>query len=164
MASAPKKPTLAPAPVAAKTNAPAAPAAPVPLAPAPEPAVELVSESAPAVEPAPTPEQDAETVQAALLEPTKVVEQVAEQMQAAMLEPAKMVEAMSEPMREIGDQLREAAEKSLGDTRVAFEARTKINRKDFGLNWNVLLETGGWLVSEEVEIVLEIQAVEQQAA
>lgn len=49
-----------------------------------------------------------------------------------------------------------------GGTRVAFEARTKINRKDFGLNWNVALETGGWLVSEDVEIVLEVQAVEQQ--
>ena len=48
-----------------------------------------------------------------------------------------------------------------GGTRTAFEARTKINRKDFGLNWNTLLETGGFLVSEEVEIVLEIQAVAQ---
>ena len=140
MASAPKKPTLAPAPVAAKTNAPAAPAAPVPLAPAPEPAVELVSESAPAVEPAPTPEQGAETVQAALLEPTKVVEQVAEQMQAAMLEPAKMVEAMSEPMREIGDQLREAAEKSLGDTRVAFD-RMRAAAEDTTLAFEASVKT-----------------------
>ena len=48
-----------------------------------------------------------------------------------------------------------------GGTRVAFEARTKVNRKDFGLNWNVVLETGGWLVSEDVEITLEIQAVQQ---
>lgn len=47
-----------------------------------------------------------------------------------------------------------------GGTRVAFEARTKINRKDYGLNWNAVLETGGLLVSNDVEIVLEIQAVE----
>lgn len=46
-----------------------------------------------------------------------------------------------------------------GGTRVAFEANTKVNRKDWGLNWNVALEAGGFLVSEEVEIVLEIQAV-----
>ncbi|HLA64920.1 MAG TPA: YceI family protein [Rhodothermales bacterium] len=46
-----------------------------------------------------------------------------------------------------------------GGTRVAFEAKTKVNRKDWGLNWNVALEAGGFLVSEEVEIVLEIQAV-----
>ena len=48
-----------------------------------------------------------------------------------------------------------------GGTRVAFEGRAKINRKDFGLNWNVVLETGGWLVSEDVEISLEVQAVQQ---
>jgi polyisoprenoid-binding protein YceI len=49
-----------------------------------------------------------------------------------------------------------------GGTRVAFEAGTKLNRKEFGLNWNVALEAGGWLVSEDVEIVLEVQAVQQQ--
>lgn len=49
-----------------------------------------------------------------------------------------------------------------GSTRIAVEARTKLNRKEFGLNWNAVLETGGVLVSEEVEITLEIQAVEQQ--
>lgn len=46
-----------------------------------------------------------------------------------------------------------------GGTRAGFEARTKVNRKDFGLNWNVALEAGGLLVSEQVELVLEIQAV-----
>lgn len=48
-----------------------------------------------------------------------------------------------------------------GGTRAAFEAETTINRKDFGLNWNTVLEAGGVLVSEDVRIVLEIQAVEQ---
>ena len=46
-----------------------------------------------------------------------------------------------------------------GNQRVAFEARTTINRKDFDLTWNQVLETGGLLVSEEVEITVEIQAV-----
>jgi polyisoprenoid-binding protein YceI len=49
-----------------------------------------------------------------------------------------------------------------GGTRVAFEATTKVNRKEFGLNWNAVLETGGFLVSDEVEITLAIQAVQQQ--
>ncbi|HYE57576.1 MAG TPA: YceI family protein [Rhodothermales bacterium] len=49
-----------------------------------------------------------------------------------------------------------------GGTRVGFEAKTKVNRKDYGLNWNVALEAGGFLVSEDVEITLEIQAVLQQ--
>ena len=46
-----------------------------------------------------------------------------------------------------------------GGIRAGFEARTIVNRKDFGLNWNVALEAGGFLVGEDVEIVLEIQAV-----
>ncbi len=50
-----------------------------------------------------------------------------------------------------------------GGTRVAFETRTKINRKEYGLNWNAVLETGGLLVSDEVEIVLEVQAVQQSS-
>ena len=49
-----------------------------------------------------------------------------------------------------------------GGTRVAFEAVTTVNRKEFGLNWNAVLEAGGLLVSEEVEIQLEIQAIQQQ--
>ena len=48
-----------------------------------------------------------------------------------------------------------------GGSRVAFEAKGKINRTDFGLNWNQVLETGGFLVGEEVELELEIQAVQQ---
>ena len=48
-----------------------------------------------------------------------------------------------------------------GGTRVGFEAETVINRKEFGLNWNVALEAGGFLVGEDVRLVLEIQAVLQ---
>jgi polyisoprenoid-binding protein YceI len=46
-----------------------------------------------------------------------------------------------------------------GGTRAAFSASTDINRKDFGLEWNVALETGGVLVSDKVKVELEIQAV-----
>ncbi len=49
-----------------------------------------------------------------------------------------------------------------GGQRVSFSAQTKINRKDFGLSWNQALETGGMLVSEEVRIELNVQAVLQQ--
>jgi polyisoprenoid-binding protein YceI len=45
-----------------------------------------------------------------------------------------------------------------GAVRAAFSATTEINRKDFGLVWNVALEAGGMLVSENVKIELEIQA------
>jgi polyisoprenoid-binding protein YceI len=43
---------------------------------------------------------------------------------------------------------------------VAFSATTSINRKDYGLNWNVALETGGVLVSENVKINIYVQAVQ----
>jgi polyisoprenoid-binding protein YceI len=45
----------------------------------------------------------------------------------------------------------------------AFAARTKLNRKDFGLAWNVALETGGWLVGDEITIEIEAQANPQGA-
>ncbi|MGC4191776.1 MAG: YceI family protein [Thermomicrobiales bacterium] len=41
---------------------------------------------------------------------------------------------------------------------VGFAAETKINRKDFGLNWTAALETGGVLVADEAKISIEIEA------
>jgi polyisoprenoid-binding protein YceI len=46
-----------------------------------------------------------------------------------------------------------------GNERVALEARGEINRKDFGLNWNQVLEAGGVLVGEKVKIVLDLSTV-----
>ncbi len=49
-----------------------------------------------------------------------------------------------------------------GGTRVGFEGGTTVNRKDWGLNWNVALEAGGILVSEKVKLTLDISAVKRQ--
>ena len=46
-----------------------------------------------------------------------------------------------------------------GNTKAGFTAETEINRKDWGLEWNVALEAGGVLVGEKVKIQLEIEAV-----
>lgn len=46
-----------------------------------------------------------------------------------------------------------------GNTRLLFSGKTHLNRKDFGLSWNAALETGGVLVSDKIEIEVEIQAV-----
>jgi polyisoprenoid-binding protein YceI len=46
-----------------------------------------------------------------------------------------------------------------GGDRVSFSAGTKIDRRDFGLVWNASLETGGVLVSNDIKIQIEIQAV-----
>lgn len=48
-----------------------------------------------------------------------------------------------------------------GLQRAGFSAKTKINRKDYGLTWNNLLETGGAIVSDEVKIELEVEATQQ---
>ncbi|WP_153398023.1 YceI family protein [Ornithinicoccus halotolerans] len=49
-----------------------------------------------------------------------------------------------------------------GGVRAGFEATTTINRKDWGLSWNVAVESGGVLVSEKVQIHLDIQLVQPQ--
>jgi polyisoprenoid-binding protein YceI len=48
-----------------------------------------------------------------------------------------------------------------GKTVAGFTAETKINRKDFGLNWNVALETGGFLVGDQIKVEIELEAVRQ---
>jgi polyisoprenoid-binding protein YceI len=44
------------------------------------------------------------------------------------------------------------------NTKAGFSATTDINRKDWGLTWNVALETGGVLVGDKIRIELDIQA------
>lgn len=48
-----------------------------------------------------------------------------------------------------------------GNTKLALSLEGKINRKDWGLNWNSALETGGVLVGEEVRLNIELQFVKQ---
>ncbi len=48
-----------------------------------------------------------------------------------------------------------------GTTNAGFSASGKINRKDWGLVWNVALETGGLLVGEEVQIEIEMELIKQ---
>jgi len=51
-----------------------------------------------------------------------------------------------------------------GARRVGVSARATINRKDWGLDWNVALETGGWLVSETISFEVELAAQEAAIA
>jgi polyisoprenoid-binding protein YceI len=48
-----------------------------------------------------------------------------------------------------------------GNTKAGFTLSGKLNRKDFGLTWNVATEAGGVLVSEEVKLLAEIQFAKQ---
>jgi polyisoprenoid-binding protein YceI len=60
---------------------------------------------------------------------------------------------------ELGGQVKDP----WGGTRTGFSAKTSINRKDFGLGWNAVLEAGGVVVGEKVEITLEIEAIKAVA-
>jgi polyisoprenoid-binding protein YceI len=51
-----------------------------------------------------------------------------------------------------------------GNVRAAFTAKASIDRKDFGLTWNQVLETGGVMVGDRVDIEAEIEAVKQVEA
>lgn len=46
-----------------------------------------------------------------------------------------------------------------GNTKAGFTAEAEVNRKDWGLEWNVALEAGGVLVSEKIKLALDIQLV-----
>ena len=48
-----------------------------------------------------------------------------------------------------------------GGFRAGFEARTKINRQDYGVSWNKVVEGGGSVLSDEVEIILNVEGVKQ---
>jgi polyisoprenoid-binding protein YceI len=50
-----------------------------------------------------------------------------------------------------------------GNERAGFSAKAAVDRRDFGLQWNQVLETGGLLVGDQVEIDLDIQAVKAAA-
>jgi polyisoprenoid-binding protein YceI len=51
-----------------------------------------------------------------------------------------------------------AAKDPWGNQKMGFEAEVTLNRKDYGLTWNAALETGGFLVGDEVKVALSIQA------
>lgn len=48
-----------------------------------------------------------------------------------------------------------------GATSAGFTGNTTINRKAWGLEWNVALETGGWLVGEEINVEVEVELVKE---
>jgi polyisoprenoid-binding protein YceI len=49
----------------------------------------------------------------------------------------------------------------MGQEVVAFDATTSINRKDWGLTWNMALETGGWLVGDTIKIEIAAEGIRQ---
>jgi polyisoprenoid-binding protein YceI len=52
----------------------------------------------------------------------------------------------------------------LGDERIGFSASTNVDREDFGLTWNMALETGGLLVGRTAHLELNVEAVSSTQA
>ncbi len=48
-----------------------------------------------------------------------------------------------------------------GTTSAGFSASTKLSRKEWDLNWNVALETGGWLVGDQINVSIDLEIVKQ---
>jgi polyisoprenoid-binding protein YceI len=46
-----------------------------------------------------------------------------------------------------------------GRDKIGFETEVTINRKDFGLSWNTALETGGFLIGDDVKVSVSVQGV-----
>lgn len=48
-----------------------------------------------------------------------------------------------------------------GKKHLGFTLKGKLNRKDFGLNWNGLIEAGGVVVSDEIKLTIEVEAISE---
>ena len=62
---------------------------------------------------------------------------------------------------ELALELTGTATDPFGNARAGFEGTGELSRKDFGLVWNVALETGGFLVSDNIKLQLDISAIKQ---
>ncbi len=51
-----------------------------------------------------------------------------------------------------------------GNQRTAANATTKINRQDFGVKWNAKMDSGGWVVGDDVAITIDVELVQKGAA
>ena len=71
------------------------------------------------------------------------------------------IRGVTKPVTLHVEPLSAAGKDPWGGLRRGTRATTKLNRKDFGLNWNSALELGGVLVGEEVEITLEIELIQK---
>jgi polyisoprenoid-binding protein YceI len=70
------------------------------------------------------------------------------------------IKGVTKPV-ELAMEFEGSSQDPFGNTRAGFTGTTTISRKDFGLSWNAVLETGGVLISDKVKIQLDISAIKQ---
>ncbi|HTY42657.1 MAG TPA: YceI family protein [Thermoanaerobaculia bacterium] len=49
-----------------------------------------------------------------------------------------------------------------GNERASFELNTKLNRKDFGIDWNKTLDTGGLMLSDDVDVTIDLETIKKK--
>ncbi|HEY1253082.1 MAG TPA: YceI family protein [Thermoanaerobaculia bacterium] len=49
-----------------------------------------------------------------------------------------------------------------GNERASFELATKLNRKDYGINWNKALDSGGFMLSDDVDVTISLETVKKK--
>jgi polyisoprenoid-binding protein YceI len=49
-----------------------------------------------------------------------------------------------------------------GNDRASFELSTKLNRKDYGINWNKALDGGGFMLSDDVDVTISLETVKKK--
>jgi polyisoprenoid-binding protein YceI len=59
------------------------------------------------------------------------------------------------------EELTEETKDPWGNMRRGATAKTRINRRDFGMNFNVALEAGGFLVGEDVDLTIDVELIRQ---
>jgi polyisoprenoid-binding protein YceI len=70
------------------------------------------------------------------------------------------VRGVTKPVTLAGEYLG-ATQSPWNTTVIGFSAETEVNRKDWGLEWNVALETGGVLVGEKIKLLIDAEAIRQ---
>lgn len=70
------------------------------------------------------------------------------------------IKGVTRPVRLQVDYLGHASD-PWGNERAVFSATSRINREDWGLTWNMVLEAGGLLVSKEIDLEIEVELIHQ---
>ena len=73
------------------------------------------------------------------------------------------IHGVTQPVALTVEEVTPEAKDPWGNMRRGATAKTKIRRKDFGLNWNLALEAGGFLVGDDIEITIDVELIRQAA-
>ena len=74
------------------------------------------------------------------------------------------IHGVTKPITLEVEEVTEEAKDPWGNTRIGAAAKGKLKRSDFGLTWNAPLETGGFLIGDDVKLEFELELVRAQSA